>query len=149
MTSQEQPSHLARHPCLKHKRRTPFEARGRCHTVSHAFIYLEMLKRKKRKSFHLAGITGTDAQQRGETQDGRLCLLLDAGFQSGHLPSAWLVSLHFFFLAGNVFLLHSSLFYHRASSLPQSGPSGSCNTWVFLGSLVEASSPSPPTPSDL
>lgn len=80
-----------------------------------------------------------------DTQDGSLYLLLDTGFQSGHFRSTWLVSLHFFFLAGSVFLLHSSLFYHLASSLPQSGPRGSCNTWVFLGSLVEASSPSPPT----
>lgn len=67
-----------RRPCLKHKRWTPFEACGRCHTVSHAFIYLKMLKRKKRKSFHLAGITGIDAQRRGETlkMEGCICCLI-------------------------------------------------------------------------
>lgn len=133
-----------RHPCLKHKRWTPFEACGRCHTVSHAFIYLEMLKRKKRKSFHLAGITGIEAQRRGETlkTEGCVCcLILD--FKAAIFPVlGWCLCIYFF-LAGSVFLLHSSLFYHRAPSLPQSGPSGSCNTWVFLGSLVEVPLPGP------
>lgn len=146
MTSQEQPSHLARHPCLKHKRRTPFEARGRCHTVSHAFIYLEMLKRKKRKSFHLAGITGTDAQRRGETQDGRLCLLLDAGFQSGHLPSAWLVSLHFFFLLGMFFFcipVFSTTEHPVSLSQDQVGPATPGFSW---GAWWKPPVPLPPHP---
>lgn len=66
--------------------------------MSHAFLYLKMLKRKKRNSFHLAGIAGTDAQRRGETLKMEVCiccLILD--FKAAIFPVlGWCLCIIFF-----------------------------------------------------
>lgn len=138
-----------RHPCLKHKRWTPFEACGRCHTVSHAFIYLKMLKRKKRKSFHLAGITGIDAQRRGETlkMEGCICcLILD--FKAAIFPVlGWCLCI-FFFLLGVFFFcipVFSTIEHPVSLSQDQVGPATPGFSW---GAWWKPPVPLPP-PSDL
>jgi hypothetical protein len=140
-----------RHLCLKPKRWT-FEICSRCHTVCYGFIYLEMLRRKKKQSFHLAGIIGILASWRGETlkTEGWVCCICCLILDFKDFPAlGWCLCI---FHAGNVFLcsfcfgfgffslsLSTPIFPTREHpSIPQSGPGGSCSTWFFLGSLVEA-----------
>lgn len=83
-----------------------------------------------------------------DTQDGSLYLLLDTGFQSGHFPSSWLVSLHYFFSCWECL---SSAFQ---SFLPPSIQSPSVRTkWVLQhlgfpeepGGSLQSLSPHPVT----